>query len=62
MVVPESSARLEYPAFSLGLNGNHFTIAKYSSRKDPNFVKLATKLGALVESIVKEAETPSETP
>lgn len=62
MVVPESSARLEYPAFNDGLNGNHLTIAKYSSQRDPNFTKLANKLGELVESIVEETETLPETP
>ena len=59
MVVPESSARLEYPAFTLGLNGNHLTIAKYSSTKDPNYTKIASKLSNLVESVTKEAEALS---
>jgi len=56
MVVPESSARLEYPAFTLGLNGDHFNIAKYSSTKDPNYTKIATKLGNLVKRVTDEAE------
>jgi hypothetical protein len=53
MIVRESSATLEYPGERrLGLNGNHLTIAKYSSKRDPNFVTVATTLRKLVTDAV----------
>lgn len=57
MVVPESSAILEYPEeIRVGLNGNHLTIAKYGSKKEPNFVTVATTLHKIVSQISTEAE------
>ena len=52
MIVPESSATLEYPGeVRVGLNADHLTIAKYSSNRDPNFVKLATTLRKIVADV-----------
>jgi len=57
MVVPEFSATLEYPGESrAGLNGNHLTIAKYSSKRDPNFVTVVTTLHKLVTEMANEAK------
>jgi hypothetical protein len=57
MVVSEFSATLEYPGeLKAALNGNHLTIAKYSSKRDPNFITVATTLHKLVIEIVDEAE------
>jgi hypothetical protein len=57
MVVPKFSATLEYPGeIRVGLNGNHLTIAKYSSKREPNFVTIATTLQKLVTDIVDEAQ------
>jgi hypothetical protein len=56
MVVPEYSATLGYPDEDrVALNGNHLTIAKYPSKRDPNFVKIATRLHGLVAKIAKDA-------
>ena len=58
MVVPEFSASLGYPGERrAGLNGNHLTIAKYSSKKDWNFATVVTTLHKLVTDIVNEEET-----
>src|SRR5271156_3163072 len=58
MVVPEYSATLEYPGETrVGLNGNHRTIAKYKSRRDPNFTAVSTELHRLVSEIVSEPVT-----
>jgi hypothetical protein len=52
MVVPEYSATLEYPGeLRVGLNGDHLTIAKYRSIRDPNFVKIANALRKIVANI-----------
>ena len=52
MIVPEYNATLEYPGeVRVGLNGDHHTIAKYSSKGDPNFIKIATKLRQIVADI-----------
>jgi hypothetical protein len=57
MVVPEDSATLGFPDEDrVPLNGDHLTIAKYSSKKDPNFVKIATRLHRLVAALVKDAK------
>ena len=57
MIVPEVSATLGYPGESRhGLNGNHLTITKYSSKKDPDFATIATELHKLVTAIVNEPE------
>jgi len=57
MVVPEYSATLDYPGeIRVGLNGNHLTIAKYSSKRDPNFITVTTELHKLVMKIVNEAD------
>lgn len=59
MVVPEVSATLGYPGeIRHGLNGNHHSIAAYSSKNDANFVSVATTLHMLVTGIVAEAEAP----
>jgi len=58
MVVPENSATLQYPGETrVGLNGNHLTIAKYKSRRDPNFTAVSTELHRLVSEIVSEPVT-----
>jgi hypothetical protein len=68
MVVPEDSATLGFPDEDrVALNGDHLTIAKYSSKKDPNFVKMATRLHRLVAELaraakVQTAETVAEPP
>jgi len=56
MVVPEYSATLEYPReIRVGLNGNHLTIAKYSSKRQTNFVNVVTNtLHKLVTEISSE--------
>jgi hypothetical protein len=57
MVVPEYSATLGYPDEDrVPLNGNHLTIAKYPSKRHPDFVKIATRLHRLVADIAKDAE------
>jgi hypothetical protein len=57
MVVPEYSATLGFPdEDSVALNGDHLSIAKYSSKKDPNFVKIATRLHRLVAEFAKATE------
>ena len=57
MVVPESSATLEYPGeIKVGLNGNHLTIAKYGSKKETNFFSVVTTLHRLVAEISSEVE------
>jgi hypothetical protein len=57
MVVPEYSATLGFPDEDrVALNGDHLTIAKYPSKRDPNFVKIATRLHRLVTEIAKHAE------
>ena len=61
MVVPESSATLEYPGeTSVALNGNHLTIAKYRSKRETNFVIVATTLHKLVVEIINEAVAEPE--
>jgi hypothetical protein len=53
MVVPQFSATLGYPGeTSVGLNGSHLTIAKYSSNKADNFVIVATTLRKIVSAII----------
>lgn len=55
-MVPEHSATLGYPDEDrVALNGNHLTIAKYPSKRDPNFVKIATRVHRLVAEIAKDA-------
>jgi hypothetical protein len=57
MIVPKKSATLGYPKeVTHGLNGDHLTIAKYSSKNDPNFLTITTELQKLVAKIVEEAE------
>jgi hypothetical protein len=57
MVVPEYSATLGFPDEDrVALNGDHLTIAKYSSKRDPNFVKIATRLHRLVAELEKDAD------
>jgi hypothetical protein len=57
MVVPEYSATLGFPDEDrVPLNGDHLTIAKYSSKKDPNFVKIVTRLHRLVVDLANDAE------
>lgn len=64
MVVPEFSATLGFPEEDrVALNGDHLTIAKYSSKKDPNFVKMSTRLHRLIGEIAKDSdaeENPAE--
>jgi hypothetical protein len=63
MVVPEYSATLQYPGESrTGLNGNHLTIAKYSSKRDPNFITVATILHKLVAEMINEVEAAVSAP
>ena len=58
MIVPEYSATLEYPReIRVGLNGNHLTIAKYSSKRQTNFVNVVTTLHKLVTEISNEMMT-----
>jgi hypothetical protein len=58
MVVPEYSATLGFPDEDrVALNGDHLSISKYSSKKDPNFVKIATRLHRLVAELAKATET-----
>lgn len=58
MIVPKKSATLGYPKeVRHGLNGDHLTIAKYSSKDDPNFQTVTIELQKLVAKIVEEAET-----
>ena len=57
MIVPKKSATLRYPKeVRHGLNGDHLTIAKYSSKDDPNFQTVTIELQKLVAKIVEEAE------
>jgi len=57
MIVPKKSATLGYPKeVRHGLNGDHLTIAKYSSKDDPNFQTVTIELQKLVAKIVEEAE------
>jgi hypothetical protein len=57
MVVPEYSATLGFPDEDrVALSGDHLTIAKYSSKRDPNFVKIATRLHRLAAEIAKDEE------
>ena len=57
MVVPKSSATLQYPGENTaGLNGNHLTITKYVSKQDLNFITIAIELHNLVTELVREAE------
>ena len=60
MIVPEYYATLEYPGeVRVGLNGDHLTIAKYRSNRDPNFIKIATKLRKIVADIqVNDSNVP----
>jgi hypothetical protein len=65
MIVPEYSATLEYPGERrVGLNGNHRTIAKYCSKRDPNYITVATTLHKLVTETINDIETvlPPELP
>jgi hypothetical protein len=63
MMVPESSATLGYPnEITHGMNGDHFGIAKYSSKDDPNFVTISTELHKLVSKLVAEADVPRRLP
>jgi hypothetical protein len=63
MVVPQFSATLEYPGESrVGLNGNHLTIAKYSSKRDPHFVTVATTIHKLVTEMIDEVEVAVPAP
>lgn len=63
MIVPRTSATLGFPKeITHDLNGNHLGIAKYSSKKDPNFVTVSTELQKLVSKIVKEVEGLSQDP
>jgi hypothetical protein len=58
MIVPKKSATLGYPKEARhGLNGDHLSIAKYSSKDDPNFQTVTIELQKLVAKIVEEAET-----
>jgi hypothetical protein len=51
-VVPEYSATLGFPDEDrVALNGDHLTIAKHVSKRDPNFVKIATRLHRLVSEL-----------
>jgi hypothetical protein len=60
MIVPESSATLGHAdEITHGLNGDHFRIAKFSSKNDPNFVTISTELRKLVSKIVAKADVLS---
>jgi hypothetical protein len=55
MIVPERSATLGYPKeIRHGLNGDHFGIAKYSSKNDPNYLTVSIELHELITTIRKE--------
>ena len=55
MVVPKYSATLGLPhEKSIALNGNHITIAKYATKRETNFVTVATHLRRLVANIAKQ--------
>jgi hypothetical protein len=57
MIVPKNSATLGYPKEVIhGLNGNHLTITKFSSKEDPNFLTVSTELRKLVAEIDRETE------
>lgn len=63
MVVPQESATLGFPGETrVALNGNHLEIAKYSSRKEVNFMTVATQLHQLVTEIVNGVETEPSAP
>jgi len=54
MIVPERSATLGYPKeIRHGLDGDHFGIAKYSSKNDPNYITVSTELHELITNIRK---------
>jgi hypothetical protein len=58
MIVPEFSATLEYPGETrVGLNGDHLSIAKYSSNKETNFRIVTNTLRKLVTDILNDAKT-----
>jgi hypothetical protein len=65
MIVPERSATLGYPKeIRHGLDGDHFGIAKYSSKDDPNYLTVSTELHELITKIRKEkqvSQTVAET-
>ena len=59
MIVPEQSATLGYPKeIRHGLNGDHIGLAKYRSKKDPNYVTVSTELHELITKIRKETKLP----
>lgn len=61
MIVPEFSATLEYPGeIRVGMNGDHLTIAKYSSKREPNFIKIVTKLRKIVTGLQVSATNAPE--
>ena len=54
MIVPERSATLGYPKeIRHGLDGDHFGIAKYSSKNDPNYLTVSAELHELITKIRK---------
>jgi len=65
MIVPQPSATLGYPKeIRHGLDGDHFGIAKYSSKDDPNYLTVSTELHELITKIRKEkqvSQTVAET-
>ena len=63
MVVPQESATLGFPAETrVALNGNHLTIAKFSSRIAFNFRTITTELHQLVTAIINSGEHEPATP
>ena len=57
MIVPEYSATLEYPGETrVALNGDHLSIAKYSSNKETNFVIVTNTLRKLVTDILNDGK------
>jgi hypothetical protein len=58
MIVPKESATLRYPKEVIhGLNGNHLTITKFSSKEDPSFLTVTTELRKLITELDRDAES-----
>jgi hypothetical protein len=57
LIVPERYATLGYPKeIKHGLNGDHFGIAKYQSKNDPNYIIVSTELHELITDLRKEKQ------
>ena len=55
--MPEGSATLGFPGeIRVPLNGNHFTIVKFSSEQDNNFRVVSETIAALIRHVLVRRE------